>query len=110
MLSRLPARSVRPLQHPYAPVNTNGHVYTQEESIAAILRRPGAFVALSAAGQGTITNNSPEHAWFSADPRMLRVHRLLKLVGHAIDCVDRLSITDEGRAILAAMKERVCLD
>ncbi|MDR7061992.1 MULTISPECIES: hypothetical protein [unclassified Sphingopyxis] len=110
MLSRLPARSVRPIQHPHAPVNTNGHVYTQEESIDAILARPLAFVALSAAGQGTITNNCPEQTWFTADTRMLRIHGLLKLVGRRIDCVDRLSITDEGRAVLVALKDRVCLD
>lgn len=110
MLSRLHSRAVRPLQHPHAPVNTNGHVYTPEESIDAILRRPKSFVALSAAGEGPIINNSPEDAWFTADTRMLRIHGLLKLVGRRLDAVDRLSITDEGRAILATLKARVCLD
>lgn len=110
MLSRLPAPAVRPLQHPHAHVNTNGHVYSQQESVDAILSRPGAFVALSAAACGVISNNSAEKHWFTADTRMLRIHGLLELVGRRIDAVDRLRITDQGRAVLRVMKDRVCLD
>lgn len=110
MLSRLRSPGVRPLQHPHAHVNTNGHVYSQQESVDAILSRPGAFVALSTAATGVIVNNSPARRWFTADTRMLRIHGLLKLVGRRIDATDRLSITDEGQAVLAVLKDRVCLD
>lgn len=109
MLSRLRS-SARPLQHPHAHGNTNGHFYTAEESVEAITRRPGAFIALSRAADAIISNNCPHKTWFTADTRLLRIHGLLELVRRRIDAVDRLRITDEGRAMLAVLKGRVCLD